>query len=131
VNLEDGTVSIKHSNGGARLLPMPDGLVYVLSDGYDVTGPDGPVFVTSRGKSPESDYMSQSFRRICRLAGVSTGAFHVVKHGTAAALLTAGASTRDVQDILGRSIITTTEKYLRIVDGRLRGLLDTTFNNPG
>ncbi len=110
---------------------MPAGLVEVLRDWYEVTGPDGHVFVTSRGTPPESDYVGRSFRRICKLAGVSTGAFHALRHGTATALLTAGASTRDVQAILGHARITTTEKYLHIVDGRLRGLLDTTFSKPG
>ena len=130
INLEDGTVSIKLSKGGDRHLPMPAGLVDVLCDWYDVTGPDGHVFVTSRGTPPESDYVGRSFRRICKLAGVSTGAFHALRHGTATALLTAGASARDVQAILGHAKITTTEKYLHIIDGRLRGLLDTTFSKP-
>jgi len=131
INLEDGTLSIKQSKGGDRHLPMPAGLVPVLHDWYDITGPDGPVFVTSRGTPPEPNYVGRSFHRVCKLAGISTGAFHALRHGTATALLTAGASTRDVQAILGHSNVSVTEKYLHIVDGRLREMLDTTFPKPG
>ena len=110
VNLEDGTLAVRQSKGGDRHLPIPAELVPVLRDWYAVTGPDGPVFVTSRGTTPEPDYVGRSFRRICKLAGVSTGAFHALRHGTATALLSAGASTRDVQAILGHSNVSVTEK---------------------
>ena len=73
VNLENGTLTVRESKGGDRHLPMHSELVDVLRLWYQVTGPDGPVFVTSNGTSPNPDFIGRAFRRVCKVAGISTG----------------------------------------------------------
>lgn len=59
---------------------------------------------------------------------MSSQSFHAFRHGTATALLSSGASTRDVQAILGHSSVNVTGKYLHITEGRLKFVLVSAFD---
>ena len=89
--------------------------------------------VLSRRKVPGYIFINgsnhlQSFRRRFRTAKKGTGLtfrFHDFRHFFAVQVLDAGANIRTVQDLLGHAKITTTERYLAVLDDRPRQAVDS------
>ncbi len=127
VNLEAGLLIIRGSKGGDRVVPIPAILRPVLETWQAATKTEGLVFETRRGGQLNGDYVGRTFARYAKLAGVRVTAFHGLRHGTATALLAKGVSTRVVQQILGHSSVSVTEKYLHVVADLMREQMDQAF----
>ena len=128
-DLEEGRIRIRGSKAGDRDVPIPDVLEPVLRDWQDVTGDGDFVFRSIHGTPLTGNYVRRVFAKYCRLAGVSTTAFHGLRHGTVTALLNRGVPSGVAQKIVGHSSIQVTEQYMHLVTDDMRKHLDKAFGS--
>jgi integrase len=114
-------VSVSKRNGELALtLPLNEDALKVLSrrkaecgDGFLFPGKSGGHLTDFKGR----------FLRAVAATGIKFR-FMEFRHNCATALLEAGADIFDVQQILGHSSITTTTRYLALVDERKRAAIE-------
>jgi len=98
-----------------------------------IDDPEGYVFANKNGYHFNSDYVSKSFKKACRSAGMDERIhFHSLRHSFASALVQNEASLYAVKDILGHRSIVTTEIYSHMNTKTLHravALLDTAEFN--
>lgn len=86
-----------------------------------VTGvTDSAVFIGRRGARVDQRQLRESLHRLCALAGVPDIGPHGLRHSAATHLVARGADLRSVQEVLGHSSLTTTQRYTHVTTERLR-----------
>ncbi len=130
VDDESGFIRILGKGGKERLVPMtPDSIdaihIYLRERNSMFKtririGSDGALFVNYRGFR----LTDRSIRRILKQMGIDRGILkhvhpHQLRHSYATHLLSAGADLRSIQELLGHSSITTTQKYTHVSLERL------------
>jgi site-specific recombinase XerD len=79
---------------------------------------------THRGRALKPDYVSHSFKKAVRLAGLpDTLHFHSLRHTFASWLVQGGVSLYQVARLLGHSSTAVTEKYAHLVPSDMHGVL--------
>jgi len=91
---------------------------YLLASGRSETiQPEDPVFLSLDGKRPLSaSTLAKRIAYYAKRAGLRAS-LHTLRHTSARARFSAGASIRDVQQLLRHSNISTTDIYLRTLIG--------------
>ncbi len=74
------------------------------------------VFINKTNNKPY-DNRDKFLNTLCKVAGVNRFTFHCLRHFTASLLNHAGVPITDIQAILGHERTTTTDRYLRSLDG--------------
>lgn len=100
-------------SGKARTLPMTDDLVAEMRWRRARTS-SVCVFPASDGERLDRNRVKHPFWRCIKAAGVPEIRIHDMRHTFASQLVTAGVSLRVVQDLLGHSTITMTERYAHL-----------------
>jgi integrase len=108
----------------ARSVPVPPSLLPLLRDHLDGAvgvAADAPLFVSPRGaRLRYRDWHRRVWRPALAAAGLPRVGVHVLRHSAAAALISAGASPKAVQTILGhRSAAFTLSVYGHMFDDDL------------
>ncbi len=86
------------------------------------------VFRGRRGGKLNGDYVSKQFKRYVRLARLPEDvSFHCLRHTCASWLVMKGVPMRVVQEILGHSSVTVTQRYAHLAPGIMREAMETTF----
>lgn len=102
------------TKAGQRDLPLVrltrDALQMQRSRCMSFVQPDGLVFLTPEGHSPDPDSFTTSFQRLARRHGLRVIRVHDVRHTQATLLKKLGVPARDAQLILGHSDIATTQQ---------------------
>ena len=84
---------------------------YLASCPHD-PGPDGPLFLGTRGKRLDPAIVQHTVRRLrARLGLAETATPHSLRHSFATHLLTAGGDLRTIQELLGHASLSTTQCY--------------------
>ena len=99
------------SKTGARVVPLSDEVWRVL----DELPRDSICILPGRTGGPMSG-QPKAWRAVCKAAGIEGAVIHDLRHmvGTYAAL--AGATSREVADLLGHKQLSTTERYINGVN---------------
>ena len=120
VQLSSRVLRVMGKGSRERLAPLSDTSCDSLKSWLDerplMAHPDEPaLFVGSRGSRLDRREAARIVERLCRRAGLDfTVSPHSLRHSFATHLLTAGADLRSVQELLGHSRLTTTQRYTQV-----------------
>ena len=120
VQLSSRVLRVMGKGSRQRLAPLSDTSCDSLKTWLDerplMALPDEPaLFVGSRGSRLNRREAARIVERLCRRAGLDfTVSPHSLRHSFATHLLTAGADLRSVQELLGHSRLTTTQRYTQV-----------------
>jgi integrase/recombinase XerD len=78
------------------------------------------VFLNPKGAPITRNHFYRLISRLAREAGLPEASPHTLRHSFATHLLEGGADLRAVQTMLGHASLATTERYLKVEDGRLQ-----------
>ncbi len=125
-----GFVRVLGKGGRERLAPLSDTSVDALLAWQAVRGrialPDEPaLFTGARGQRLNRREARRIVESLCLRAGLGrTVSPHVLRHSFATHLLSAGADLRAVQELLGHSRLSTTQRYTHLGLGELVAAYD-------
>lgn len=92
-------------------------------------GSDGPdaLFLGMRGRRIDQRAVRTVVHEMARLADVPDVGPHALRHSAATHMLDGGADLREVQEMLGHSSLTTTQRYTHVSIGTMRRRYDQAF----
>jgi integrase/recombinase XerC len=93
---------------------------------------DGPIFVNSLGGRLTARSVGRLIKKYTRHSGIFRKVSpHSLRHTFATHLLDAGADIREIQEMLGHSSLSTTQRYTHVSMGKLMEVYDThiSFKN--
>jgi integrase/recombinase XerD len=111
----------KGKGGRSRLLPVGEHLAEVMQDYLDRVRPllrplpgESALFISSQnGRRLSLSSFWARMQYACEAIGVKTGV-HALRHAFASHLLEGGADVRHVQEMLGHSRVSTTQRYTQL-----------------
>ena len=134
VDLSGGTVKVLGKRNKERIIPMGEKAIDAMQTYLQkersrlVAGRHNFIFVNQRGEK----ITGRSIARIVKsyLTKVSEGAKvspHTIRHSFATHLLNRGADLKSIQEMLGHSSLSTTQKYTHLDIAHLRKVYDKAF----
>jgi len=114
------------------------GMLKGLRPGGRASGPEGeePIFVNSLGGRLTTRSVGRLIKKYSRHSGIFRKVSpHSLRHTFATHLLDAGADIREIQEMLGHSSLSTTQRYTHVSMGKLMEVYDKahprSFKNVG
>lgn len=127
VNLETGFVRVYGKGGKERLVPIgsaaAESLRRYLQESRPILdrGRGNPLlFLSKRGRSLRRETVIRLVKRYTNLLLNRPLSPHKIRHSFATHLLQGGADLRSIQELLGHSRITTTQRYTHLVTPQIR-----------
>ncbi|MCA1714783.1 MAG: tyrosine-type recombinase/integrase [Gammaproteobacteria bacterium] len=131
IDRERGTLHVRRGKGGkGRFVPVGERALAWI-DKYErearpalLDAPNEPaLFLNPAGQRLSVNSLSWRIRQYLDAAGITKeGACHLFRHTMATAMLDNGADVRHVQEMLGHSDITTTQRYTHVSIGKLKAV---------
>jgi len=87
--------------------------------------PDTPLFINTRGGRLTARSVDRIIKRYSKSSGIVRKVSpHTLRHTFATHLLDAGADIREIQEMLGHSSLSTTQRYIHLTPGKLMEVYD-------
>lgn len=128
---ERNYIKVRGKGDKERLAPLSDSSREALSAWLSVRGKiaeegEKALFVGCRGKRLNRREGFRIIEKLCRMAGLKKVVSpHALRHSFASHLLAAGADMRTIQELLGHSRLSTTERYTHIAMDDLLKVYDS------
>ncbi|MGQ9645027.1 MAG: tyrosine recombinase XerC [Thermodesulfobacteriota bacterium] len=128
LDLELGIVKVMGKGRKERIVPMGKKAmgalkVYLNHRGHPEA--NGPVFLNTRGGRLTSRSVGRMVKKYSRQSGVFRKISpHSLRHTFATHLLDAGADIREIQEMLGHTSLSTTQRYTHVSLGKLMEVYD-------
>jgi integrase/recombinase XerC len=122
----EGTVRVLGKGGKERIVPVGD-LALASIDAYLAArgAGEGPLFANLRGGRLTTRSARRIVRREARLAGTARRVTpHTLRHTFATHMLGEGADVRLIQELLGHSRLSTTQRYTHVSPEQLMKVYD-------
>ena len=115
VDVEEGVVRVRHGKGKKeRHLPLGSCARSALRTHLaSLVGP-GPVFRNTRGGALTPRTLRRAVKRVSQQGGVQDVHPHALRHSFATHMLDSGADLRAIQELLGHSSLSTTQRYTHV-----------------
>lgn len=127
LDLDERLVRVTGKGDKQRVIPFgvpaANAMRQWLSQGRPaMVGPktDSAFFLGARGQRVDQRQVRAVIHELCQAANVVDVAPHALRHTAATHLLAHGADLRSVQEVLGHSSLTTTQRYTHVSAARLR-----------
>jgi integrase/recombinase XerC len=127
VDREAGTVRVMGKGRKERIVPFGEAAARALDLLLAERGPaPGPLFTNSRGRRLTVRSLHTIVRRRARETGIARRVSpHTLRHTFATHMLDAGADLRLIQDLLGHSRLSTTQRYTHVSVDQLMRVYDS------
>jgi integrase/recombinase XerC len=126
VDRGEGTVRVLGKGRKERIVPFGAKAASALDAYLEERGPGrGPLFTGRRGQRLGVRSLFDVVRRRARAAGLTRRVSpHTLRHSFATHLLDAGADLRAIQELLGHSRLSTTQRYTHVGSAQLMRIYD-------
>lgn len=128
VDFEQALVRVLGKGGKERIVPIGQHALQALRNYLEERSfPDDkePLFLNRFGKRLTARSVQRNLKKHLLLAGVLKNATpHALRHSFATHLLDGGADLRAIQELLGHSSLSTTQKYTQVSVDHLTGVYD-------
>ena len=139
VELDLGIVKVMGKGRKERIVPVGMKAIEVLKAYLEERGMlmgDEPIFVNSLGGRLTARSVGRLIKKYSRHSGIFRKVSpHSLRHTFATHLLDAGADIREIQEMLGHSSLSTTQRYTHVSMGKLMEVYDRahprSFRNLG
>jgi integrase/recombinase XerC len=128
LDLDLGIVKVMGKGRKERIVPVGakaiEALVAYLKE-RGILGEDEPIFINSLGGRLTARSVGRLMKRYSRHSGIFRKVSpHSLRHTFATHLLDAGADIREIQEMLGHSSLSTTQRYTHVSMGKLMEVYD-------
>lgn len=127
--LKPGAITIIGKGNKARMVPILPAVADAVGD-YLAACPyelkrESPLFVAARGKALGPRHVQAEMAKLRLMLGLDPRATpHALRHSFATHLLGEGADLRAIQELLGHSSLSTTQRYTAVDAARLTAVYD-------
>lgn len=128
IDLHSGLVKVLGKGGKERIVPLGSHAVKAIAAYQEALPPEGQgraAFLNARGSRLTRRSVARIVdRHILRLATMKKVSPHTLRHTFATHLLESGVDLRAIQELLGHSSLSTTQKYTHVNIDRLMEVYD-------
>ncbi len=130
VDLQEGIATVMGKGRKERIVPLGEKAVEALGEYLNSLGPHtghgpAPLFRNSRGGRLTARSVERIVVKYCRaLPNFPTISPHALRHSFATHLLDGGADLRAIQELLGHTSLSTTQRYTHVAIDRLMETYD-------
>jgi integrase/recombinase XerC len=128
VDRRQGTVRVMGKGGKERVVPAGDAALQAVDAWLAVRGEErGPLFTNSRGGRLTTRSVHRIVKGRARAAGIDRRVTpHTLRHSFATHMLGEGADLRLIQELLGHSRLSTTQRYTHVSPEHLMKVYDAS-----
>jgi integrase len=125
VNLFNKTIIIETTKNGEPIgLPMTDGVYGELKELGKIRRLDSDYIFTKDGIPLGANWISKSFCKVCRKAGIENLRFHDLRHDFCSRLVQRGVDLYTVAALAGHKSIKMTQRYAHLSPEKLRSAVE-------